>query len=64
MWENGDSGIVGPNRSWSDWLANWKNASALPSASPKNVWQYTRSAPNSSSVSLHVATSGRPIRSS
>ena len=58
------AGIVGPNSSWSDSSANWKNASALPSARPKNVWQYTRSAPNSSSASDHVATSGRPIRSS
>ena len=32
-------GIFGPNCSWSAGFANWKNASAPPSARPKNRWQ-------------------------
>ncbi len=64
MCRNGDGASSGLNRSSSSLLANWKNASALPSPRAKNVWQYTRNAPNSSSASDHVATSGRPIRSS
>ena len=60
----GDDGIVGPKSSWSLGLANWKKASALPSSRPKKQWQYVRSSPKSSSDSHHVATSGRPSRSS
>jgi hypothetical protein len=39
MCRNGDGKSAGSNNAWSAGSANWKKASALPSARPKNVWQ-------------------------